>query len=144
MTVLYSGTCFPLQLLGEDTQGKQDQWEEGRRKEDFVYLVQMKCHFLSLCFQSRLKCSRFLDVFHRNLAVCYKSNAFLMKHLQLLLCICLCLVGWKEVEGRTELLLSGEGVCAKGLNQGSGCPLADDTLSYWYFRRQRAVNCRGV
>lgn len=59
-------------------------------------------------------------------------------------CVCTCSVGWKEVEERTELLLSGEGFCAKGLNQGSGCLLAEDILSYQCFHRQIAVNCRGV
>lgn len=38
---------------------------------------------------------------------------------------CLCAsaywVGWKQVEGRTDVLLSGGGFCAKGLNQGNSC-----------------------
>lgn len=30
MTMAYSCIRFPLQLLGEDTRGKKDKWEEGR------------------------------------------------------------------------------------------------------------------
>lgn len=35
-------------------------------------------------------------------------------------CASACSVGWKEVGERRELLLSGGGCCAKGLNQGKG------------------------
>lgn len=59
-------------------------------------------------------------------------------------CASACSVGWKEVEERMELLLSGGGFCAKGLNQGNGCPLAEDIVSFWCYHRQIAVNGRGV
>lgn len=35
MTMAYSYICFPLQLLGEDTQRKKDKWEGGGGKETF-------------------------------------------------------------------------------------------------------------
>lgn len=37
------------------------------------------------------------------------------------LCASACWVGWKQVEERTDILLSGGGFCAKGLNWGNSC-----------------------
>lgn len=34
MTMAYSCIRFPLQLLGEDTRGKKDKWEEGEGKPE--------------------------------------------------------------------------------------------------------------
>lgn len=81
MTMVYSCICFPLQLLAEDTQGKQDRWEEGRRKGDSEDLVQMQWLSLSLCSPSHLKHSRFPDGFYENLAVRYRGSVLLTKRL---------------------------------------------------------------
>lgn len=145
MTMVYSCICFPLQLLGEDTQGKHDQWEEGRRKGYSEDLVQMQWFFFKPLFPE----SSETQPFPRR--VLWKPGSLLSEQCtpdetsacRCCFCASACLVGWK-VEERMEPLLSGGGFCAKGPYQGNGCPLAEDILSYWCFHRQIAVNCRGV
>lgn len=106
--MVYSCICFSLQLPGENTWVKQDQWNEGRRKRDFEDLV--------------LKCSCVLDGFYWILAVCCQwCTPDETSSCRCCLCASDCWVGWKQVKERTDVLLSGVGFCAKGFNQGNSC-----------------------
>lgn len=69
-----------------------------------------------------LKCSCFLGGFYWILAVCCQwCTPDETSSRRCCLCASDCWVRWKQVEERTDILLSGVGFCAKGLNQGNRC-----------------------
>lgn len=109
VAMVYSCICFSLQLPGEDTQVKQDRWEEGRRKKRLQRSgseMQLFPGWVLLNTGSLLSEQ-------------YTSDE--TSSCRCCLCASACWVGWKQAEKRTDVLLSGGGFSTKRLNQGNSC-----------------------